>query len=122
MSASLPSDLHANHATDILTLEQLAEIYFKTTPDAIYARRKRDPDSLPPAIEIPGLRRIFWHRKTVENWFLSFEQIPANSLHIEIAKNNRAKKNNRIKAKAGRPTKREQVERALQLQAAGGGL
>lgn len=115
MSASLPSDLHANHATDLLTLEQLAEIYFRTTPGAIYARRKRDPASLPPAIEVPGLRRIFWHRKTVEEWFLS-HQVPADSLHIEIAKNNRTK------SKRGRPTKKEQVERALQQQATGGGL
>jgi hypothetical protein len=114
MSASLLSDLHANqHATDLLTLEQLAEIYFRTTPGAIYARRKRDPASLPPAIEVPGLRRIFWHRKTVEDWFLSF-QVPTDQLNLEVARTTRKKTKNR-----GRPTKAEQIERELQKQVAG---
>lgn len=63
----------AQPLTNIITLEQLAELYFHTTANAIYLRRFRNPSSLPPPIIIPGQRRLFWNRVTVDKWFDALE-------------------------------------------------
>ncbi len=106
-SAPMPTGQDDARVSDILTLEQLAQQFFHTTADAIYSRRKRDPASLPPAIEIPGIKRIFWHRQTVEAWFLSHQQTTPIS-NVSLSKSNPPRS-------AGRPTKTEQV-RAKKLE------
>jgi predicted DNA-binding transcriptional regulator AlpA len=42
------------------------------TEQSLYARRSRDPASLPHAIRIG--RRLVWRRETVEQWLADLEQ------------------------------------------------
>ena len=42
------------------------------TEQSLYARRSRDPESLPNAIRIG--RRLVWRRETVERWLADLEQ------------------------------------------------
>ena len=51
--------------TELLTVEDLAEIY-RTTSKAIHTRRSRDPQTLPPSFKLGG--RVVWSRATVEEW------------------------------------------------------
>lgn len=108
-SAPMPSRQEDARVSDILTLEQLAQQFFHTTADAIYSRRKRDPASLPPSIEIPGIKRIFWHRRTVEDWFLSYQRPTPNLVvpGVPLAQFTSPPHHSR----GGRPTKSEQIAR-----------
>lgn len=119
MSATPTSLRQDARVSDILTLEQLAQQFFHTTADAIYSRRARDPDSLPPSIEIPGVKRVFWHRQTVLDWFLSYEHpasvIPLNPDPHPRPAEQKGKKSKADTRKPGAPTK---VERVRKQQAA----
>jgi predicted DNA-binding transcriptional regulator AlpA len=42
------------------------------TEQSLYARRSRDPGSLPGAIRIG--RRLVWRRETIERWLEALEQ------------------------------------------------
>ena len=56
---------------DVLNVSEFAEVLGMTV-QSLYARRSRDPGSLPSAISIG--RRLFWRRETVEEWLLDLEQ------------------------------------------------
>ena len=56
---------------DVLNVPEFAEALGMTV-QSLYARRSRDPESLPPAIRIG--RRLVWRRETVERWLVDLEQ------------------------------------------------
>lgn len=56
---------------DVLDVSRFAEL-LGMTEQSLYARRSRDPDSLPPAIRIG--RRLVWRRATVEDWLTGLEE------------------------------------------------
>jgi predicted DNA-binding transcriptional regulator AlpA len=55
---------------DILNVPTLAEM-LGMTPQSLYARRCRDPESLPQAIRVG--RRLIWRHETVERWLIELE-------------------------------------------------
>ena len=58
----------------LLTLQQLAEEFFGITATALYCRRHRDPNSIPPSIRIPSTKSLLFSRETVIKWFASYEE------------------------------------------------
>jgi len=62
--------------TELLTVEDLAEIY-RTTPKAIHTRRSRNPQTLPPSFKLGG--RVVWSRATVEEWIQEQERVQTKS-------------------------------------------
>ena len=56
---------------DVLNVPEFAELLGMTV-QSLYARRSRDPQSLPRAIRIG--RRLVWRRETVEEWLVDLEQ------------------------------------------------
>ena len=56
---------------DVLDVPAFAKL-LRMTEQSLYARRSRDPNSLPPAIRIG--RRLMWRRETVEKWLVDLEQ------------------------------------------------
>jgi hypothetical protein len=73
MSAHLPNSSLPQHL-ELLTMKQLAEEFFGITVTALYCRRHRDPNSIPPAINIPHSKSPLFYRATVVEWFLSYEE------------------------------------------------
>ncbi len=55
---------------DVLNVSAFAEM-LGMTRQSLYARRCRDPESLPPAIRVG--RRLLWRRETVEQWLIELE-------------------------------------------------
>jgi hypothetical protein len=51
----------------LLGIEDLA-VRLRTTPNALYCRRARDPYSLPPRIKIPGDKRYLFDEHVVDAW------------------------------------------------------
>ena len=56
---------------DVLSVPEFAELLGMNV-QSLYARRSRDPESLPHAIRIG--RRLVWRRETVEDWLIDLEQ------------------------------------------------
>ena len=56
---------------DVLNVPEFAQL-LGMTQQSLYARRSRDPGSLPPAIRIG--RRLVWGRETVEKWLIDLEK------------------------------------------------
>ena len=56
---------------DVLDVPAFAEL-LGMTEQSLYARRSRDPSSLPHAIRIG--RRLVWRRETVEQWLVDLER------------------------------------------------
>ena len=56
---------------DVLNVPEFAQL-LGMTEQSLYARRSRDPESLPPAIRIG--RRLVWRRETVERWLVDLEK------------------------------------------------
>jgi predicted DNA-binding transcriptional regulator AlpA len=56
---------------EILDVPAFAEL-LGMTEQSLYARRSRDPESLPPAIRIG--RRLVWRRETIEEWLVDLER------------------------------------------------
>lgn len=55
---------------DLLDVPAFARM-LRMTPQSLYARRSRDPESLPRAIRIG--RRLVWRRETIDQWLLDLE-------------------------------------------------
>lgn len=55
---------------DVLDVEAFSEM-LGMSAQSLYARRSRDPQSLPPAIRIG--RRLVWRRATVDQWLADLE-------------------------------------------------
>ena len=55
---------------DVLNVPEFAQL-LGMTKQSLYARRSRDPESLPPAIRIG--RRLVWRRETVERWLVDLD-------------------------------------------------
>ena len=55
---------------EILNVPAFAEL-LGITEQSLYARRSRDPESLPPAIRIG--RRLVWRRETIEEWLVDLK-------------------------------------------------
>ena len=60
-----------NLRDQVLDVEAMAEV-LGMSPQSLYTRRSRDPDSLPPAIRLG--RRLMWRLATVENWLAELER------------------------------------------------
>lgn len=101
-------------AQPILTVEQLADLIHKS-PTSIYSDFRRNPQSLPPAIRLPGTRRVLFRVSDVESWLDAhivnngYDQRPSERLaQIDVPAPRR-----------GRPTKTDQLARAAAAQKAG---
>lgn len=79
-----------------LNAKQLGVLLNKRT-NTVWSDLSRAPERLPPAIRIAGTRQTLWLESTVHRW-LQERQVE-------------------VKVRRGRPTKRQQIERAA---AAGG--
>jgi predicted DNA-binding transcriptional regulator AlpA len=56
---------------DLLDVAALAEL-LGITEQSLYARRSRDPESLPQAIRIG--RKLVWRRETIDQWLIDLEK------------------------------------------------
>lgn len=56
---------------EVLDVEAFARL-LGMTAQSLYARRSRDPESLPDAIRIG--RRLVWRLETVEQWLIDLEE------------------------------------------------
>jgi hypothetical protein len=63
----------------ILTLKQLAEDFFGVTSTALHCRRHRNPNSLPPSIQLPGTKTLLFSLEEVTLWFLSHQEKRENN-------------------------------------------
>lgn len=65
MTEHKSSELSQNLKT--LTLEELAEILHKS-PHSIKSDLKRNPECLPPVLQIKKAKRLLWRLSDVEKW------------------------------------------------------
>lgn len=91
--------------SETLTVSMLAKEYYHTTDHAMYHLRSKYPDAVPPPIRIPGVRRLLWLRKTVDEWFQA-RQEPASAMQLPPKIASRVTP----PARTGAPTKTERVE------------
>ncbi len=61
------SDERFRKSAMLLTIEDLA-VRLHTTPVALYCRRSRNLQSLPPNVRLPGDSRLLFDESTVEAW------------------------------------------------------
>ena len=85
-----------------LDAAELGERYLYKTEATVWADLARAPDRLPPPIHIPGTRKTLWLESTVVGW-LHDRQVEAT-----------------VKPRRGRPTKRQQIDRATAAAALNG--
>lgn len=57
--------LRYSDMTKLLTLDELAE-RLRTTRNTILNQRVRNPDAVPPAVKLPGTRKLLWREEDVE--------------------------------------------------------
>ena len=94
-----------NHMPPVLGISELS-ILLKKSPAVILADRCRAPHRVPPSCEPPGTRQPLWLLEDVLNWLRQYQKQPAPQP---------------APARRGRPTKREQLERARAAQQAAEG-
>lgn len=94
--------------SEFLTIEDLSKEFPQVfpTPNAVYVRASRAPESLPPRIVLPGVRKMIFRRQAVVDWLVSHEVQSAPALAPAPAP---APEPNPPKRKRGRPTKAEQL-------------
>lgn len=102
---------------------QLGEIYLCRPASTIFKDITRAPHRLPPSIQIPGRRGRLWLESEVVRWLKEHQEPQLSGTNAEqIQKLDRqpATANNCSNARrVGRPTKRQQLERAQQLASRG---
>lgn len=96
--------------SELLTIEDLVRNFPQIFPSvsSVHVRTVRSPESLPPRISIPGLRRVVFQRQTVLAWIAEHET--ATPIPRRHAKKPPAPPSPATK-KRGRPTKAEQIAR-----------
>lgn len=93
--------------SELLTIEDLVRDYPQIFPtvSAVHVRSARAPESLPPRVVVPGLRRIVFRRNTVLAWLAAHETV------LPGPKRQPKKLSAPPAKKRGRPPKAEQVAR-----------
>ncbi|MEM5449092.1 helix-turn-helix transcriptional regulator [Paraburkholderia guartelaensis] len=107
-----------------LNAHELAANYLCCAVDTVFKDLTRAPHRLPPAIQIPGRRGRVWLESEVVQW-LRKHQEPQLGVSVQLADASRQpvepaqNKEDVNVRRVGRPTKRQQQERAQQLVARG---
>jgi predicted DNA-binding transcriptional regulator AlpA len=112
----------------VLDAHELGEIYLRRSAETIFKDITRAPHRLPPSIRIRGRRGRVWLESEVLRWLRSHQQTEVALPGIETPRRRepisaQSSKNTVSQRQVGRPTKRQQRERAeqsRQLAARGG--
>lgn len=107
-----------------LNAHQLGEIYLCRPASTIFKDLTRAPHRLPPSIQIPGRRGHVWLESEVVRWLKEHQERQLDRADVEPIETTRRKtahithseQNANVgQGRVGRPTKRQQLERAQQL-------
>jgi hypothetical protein len=106
-----------------LDAHDLGAEYLRRPAETIFKDLTRAPHRLPPSIQIPGRRGRVWLESEVVRWLKGHQESPRQRADAQVAgtsrwQDARAQKDNG--RRVGRPTKRQQLEKARLLVARGG--
>lgn len=99
------------NAENLLTVENLASRIHKSVP-SIRSDATRNPQSLPPICRLPGTKRLLWREADVVRWIAKYVNFPEDAEKDATA----STLNDAPKRSRGRPTKRQQIQRQIEVQ------
>jgi hypothetical protein len=125
-TSSISSGAPLGRLDRTLDAHQLGELYLCRPASTIFKDLTRAPHRLPPSIQIPGRRGRVWLESEVVRWLKEFQELRHDRPDVEPSEASRLhairptlKQQDTNARRVGRPTKREQLERAKQLAARG---